>query len=89
MTKMIEVKTINPYFTDMLNGLKTFEIRLNDRNYEVNDVIFSREYDPETKTYSGREQLLHIKYILKEGMFSGLSSGYCAMGVVVLQSRDN
>jgi hypothetical protein len=87
MTKMIEVKTINPYFSDMWNGDKPFEIRFNDRGYQKGDVLFSREYDPENKTYSGREILSRIRYVIPEGQFVGLAHGYCAMTVTVLQQR--
>ena len=37
------IKCINPYFTQMWNKRKPFEIRLNDRNYESDDYIIEQE----------------------------------------------
>lgn len=85
--QMHEIKTINPYFSDMWDGKKPFEIRLNDRDYNEGDVLWSREYNPTDNTYSGREMLCDVGYIILPGVFAGLSPGYCAMGVTVLQRR--
>lgn len=39
MSKIHEVKTNPEYFEEVFMGRKTFEIRLNDRNYQVNDFL--------------------------------------------------
>jgi hypothetical protein len=88
MTKqMHEIKTINPYFSDMWNGNKPFEIRREDRGYNLGDVLWSREYNPNDNTYTGREMLCSVDYMIAPGEFAGLSPGYCAMGCEVLQRR--
>lgn len=40
------LKCTNPYFQDVWDGKKTFEVRNNDRNFAVNDIICLKEYDP-------------------------------------------
>jgi Domain of unknown function (DUF3850) len=49
-----ELKTWPVPFNMIWEGLKTFEVRLNDRGFLVYDELVLREYDPETSTYSGR-----------------------------------
>jgi hypothetical protein len=41
--KTHELKTINPYFTEVLEGLKNFEVRFNDRDFNVGDEVRLQE----------------------------------------------
>ena len=50
-----ELKTVNPWFNDVVSGLKRFEIRLNDRNFQVGDTLLLMEYDTDTQSYTGKE----------------------------------
>ena len=54
MSKIHTLKTINPWFQMMLDSKKSFEVRVNDRNYKPGDVLHLREYDPVLDSYSGR-----------------------------------
>jgi hypothetical protein len=88
--KMHELKTINPYFTDVWNGMKCFEIRKNDRGFEVGDVLWLREFDPACYMggdYTRKSVLATVDYMLPENTFAGLSDGYCALGVSVIQRK--
>lgn len=90
--KMVEYKTINPYFTDVWNGDKTFEIRKDDRpdeKLEVGDLVWLREYDVgyPSSSYTGRSVLADVRYMIPAGKFEGLSDGYCAMGIYILQRK--
>lgn len=42
---------------------KTFEIRKNDRNFRVGDTLLLREWDPKTREYSGRVQVVYVRYV--------------------------
>lgn len=42
-----ELKIHPMYFNRVAEGVKTFEIRKNDRDYQVGDTLLLREYDPE------------------------------------------
>lgn len=42
--KVHDLKCIPPYFDDILAGRKPFEVRKNDRNYEVGDHLRLREW---------------------------------------------
>lgn len=39
------LKIVDPYFTDVKEGRKTFEIRNNDRDFTVGDIVNMRLFD--------------------------------------------
>lgn len=41
-----ELKCWPAFFDDVASGKKTFEVRQNDRDYKVGDVLFLREFEP-------------------------------------------
>lgn len=42
--KVHEVKSVQPHFDDVASGRKTAELRIDDRGYEVGDVLRQHEY---------------------------------------------
>lgn len=60
------LKTVQPYFDEVWLGKKTFEVRVDDRKFEVGDTIYLQEYDKDSNTYSGRELRGTITYILSD-----------------------
>ena len=71
-----EIKVWPPYYKDLVTGKKKFELRKNDRNYEVGDFVTLREWCNITEKYSGSSFQIRISYILSEPVF-GLKIGYC------------
>ncbi|WP_306274158.1 ASCH/PUA domain-containing protein [Parageobacillus thermoglucosidasius] len=61
------LKTWPEYFEAVLSGKKTFEIRKNDRDFRVNDLLLLQEYNPKTEEYTGREVLVEVTYITDFG----------------------
>lgn len=61
------LKTWPMYFEAVLAGVKTFEIRHNDRGFLVGDVLLLAEYDPTSHRYSGREIRKRVTYITDFG----------------------
>ena len=61
----IEKKIWPKYFEKICNGEKDFEVRLNDYEYNIGDVLLLREWNPENKTYTGKSIEKTIKYIAK------------------------
>ena len=47
-----ELKTYPKYFQETIEGNKLFEIRKNDRNFKVGDVLLLKEWD--NIKYTGR-----------------------------------
>src|SRR3990167_7449887 len=61
----IEKKVWPEYFQQILYGKKTFEIRLNDFEINEGDTLLLKEWDPNTKDYTGRELERQVGYIGK------------------------
>jgi len=62
--KTHELKTLPIYYQAVVAGLKTFECRYNDRDFQVGDIVFLKEYLPESNFYTGKQYQIKIKYIL-------------------------
>ncbi|MDE1845799.1 MAG: DUF3850 domain-containing protein [Candidatus Micrarchaeota archaeon] len=61
----IEKKIWPQYFEKILSGEKKFEIRLADFEVNSGDVLVLREWNPETKEYTGRKIEKMVKYVSK------------------------
>lgn len=77
-----ELKCWPEPFQAVLDGRKRHEIRQYDRSYCVGDTLLLREYDPEKKTYSGREVTAEVTYFSRGGEW-GVPLGACVMSIVV------
>jgi hypothetical protein len=64
-----ELKTWPESFQPILQNKKNFEIRVNDRNYQVGDKLLLLEWDPQTQQYTGRRCYRQISYILHKSSF--------------------
>jgi len=53
------------YFQKILEGKKTFELRLADWECNEGDILILQEWDPETKEYTGREIEKEVTYVGK------------------------
>ena len=73
------------YFNDIISGKKTADIRKNDRNYKVGDLVEFQEYLIDVNTgkykYTNRSVTIMISHIIPGGKF-GLESGYCMLSFV-------
>ncbi len=59
-----ELKCWPQFFEALLNGSKTFEIRVDDRGgFLVDDELRLREWDPVTQTYTGRVTHRRVTYV--------------------------
>jgi hypothetical protein len=61
----IEKKIWPEYFEKVLSGEKNFELRLADWDCKSGDVLILREWNPETKEYTGRQVEKEVGYVLK------------------------
>ena len=64
----------------IINNLKTFEFRKNDRDFSVGDFLRLKEYDPETGKYTTREAMERVTFLMDSGF--GVPEGYCIMSIV-------
>lgn len=57
------LKINKEFYTPILEQIKTFEIRKNDRNFHVGDKIILNEWDHKKRQYTGRKTNIEITYI--------------------------
>ena len=60
--RRIDKKTWPEYFERILKGEKTYDIRLADFECEKGDILVLKEWDPNTKEYTGREIEKEVTY---------------------------
>lgn len=71
------LKTSPEYFKMVRAGLKRFEIRRNDRNFEVGDRLILQEFD--NVMFTGQEIVVDVLYILDNAQY--LPEGYVALSI--------
>jgi hypothetical protein len=78
-----ELKTLPEHFENVLSGRKRFEIRLNDRQFSIGDVLILREYNPDVVgcEYTGRNLKVTVTFLLQDCPQFGLIEGHCIMGI--------
>ena len=59
-----ELKADTYCYQETKSGLKSFEVRKNDRQFRVGDILLLREWDDKKRTYTGDTCRLKITYIL-------------------------
>jgi ribosomal protein S17 len=62
---IIKKKTWPEYFEKILSGEKTYDCRIADFEVNVGDTIIFEEYDPQTKSYTGRTLSKTISFVGK------------------------
>ena len=75
-----ELKILPVYFDKVRFGEKRFEIRKDDREYKVGDILRLKEWD--VGYYTGEEIDVAVRYILHDYEFpDGIKPGYCIMAI--------
>jgi len=80
------LKTWPEFYQAVIRGEKTFEVRLNDRGYEVGDTLTLQEFDPAKQEYTGNEIVKQVPYILREPY---AKDGHVIMSLKEVSSCDN
>ena len=76
-----ELKTWTEFYDDILSGFKTFDVRKNDRDFQIGDIVCFMDWDKEKDEYLGSKTRYKISYILYGGQF-GIEQGYCVLGII-------
>ena len=61
----IEKKVWPEFFQKIVDGDKNFEIRLADFECRQGDTLYLQEWDPFTRTFTGRMLEKQVMYVLK------------------------
>lgn len=75
------LKTLPAYFKEVKSGNKTFEVRKNDRGFEVGDILVLQEYCNVTNKFTGNKIVKEISYILDD-------SNYCKDRYIVMGLKE-
>ena len=79
------LKTVQPYYNFVCEGIKKAECRRDDRNFKVNDTLILQEYHPKTGL-SGREIKFKITHILR-GEEYGVIDGFAVLSIEKLPEK--
>jgi len=75
-----ELKTWPEFFDAIAAGRKAFEVRRDDRGFQVGDVLRLVEYEPRDQTYTGLAVERVVTYKMDGGKF-GVEPGHCVLGL--------
>jgi hypothetical protein len=78
-----ELKTDPAPFQDVWEERKYCEVREDDRPFMDGDTLVLREFDRETRLYSGRYMTATVTHILRGGVY-GLPKNLCVMSMAVM-----
>lgn len=79
-----KLKTVQPFLDDIMSGKKTFEMRKDDRNFQVGDRLDlfegTEEITEDTDIRYRKHTHVWVTYKLSGGQF-GIPEGYCILGI--------
>lgn len=100
--KFHELKILDIYYEEVANGTKPFELRKNDRDYQVGDLIHftilnsGKIKDPLVPNEESmvniwnnahKNRVYQITYVLKDVPQYGLHKDYCIFGLKKLEAK--
>lgn len=93
MSKLHELKSAAGHFNDIWSSRRTFEVRKNDREYAVNDVLRLMEIDADG-AFTGRECLMLVLTLMRGSGWAldpvrsdpdtGIAKGWVVMSLKLL-----
>ena len=94
--KLHELKIKHEYLIEVDRGRKTFELRKNGRDYQVDDLIHFIDIEDEDKEFKpwhlepsiDKDALYKITYVLKDVPEYGLDKDYCILGIKKLNIEE-
>ena len=82
--KVHQIRLAKPYFDDVANGIKTFELQKNDRGYKKGDILEMMEFADGKNI--GRMVKVLVTYILED--YTGIEDGYCIMATKLMKDGE-
>lgn len=79
-----ELKIDQEYFKAVKDGRKKFEIRKNDRDYHVGDLLVLREYNPNCRSYTDESIKVEITYLTDYAQ----RNDHVVLGIEVIQEGE-
>jgi len=86
--KIHHLKSWPDPFSQVLDGSKLHEVRSADRNFRSGEIVILKEWDPESKEFTGRSLRAEIGNITYPG-FWGLPDPLCVFSLLNLSPSNN
>ena len=81
------VKSWKHLYWPIAHGLKTHDLRINDRNYKVGDILILEEYDIEAGEYTGNSTKVQVTYITSNQFPCAFSSAVLPKDYAILSIK--
>lgn len=81
MPQFHDLKTWPQFYQPVVDQIKNFEGRKDDRNYQIGDYLVLREFHPDMRAYTGRKIVRRVTYVLHAKDAHGLKDGYVVLGM--------
>lgn len=93
MTKNHLVKSWPEFFEPISQGIRTHDLRRNDRGYNIGDILILREFESKSECYTGRECAVEITSMTSFAQpcaVSGeaLNADFCILSIRLLRAAD-
>lgn len=77
--KYVTKKILPVYFDAVKSGAKPFELRKDEDDIQVGDILELNEW--KDKRYTGHKLICRVTYVLRNCPEYGLMDGYCIIGL--------
>ena len=87
--KMVHELKIDPkYFTNIELGIKTFEIRKDDRPFRANDILFLQGFNRKEEEYTGQTMFARVLSVFgrNESEKDFVKEGYVVLSIELIKS---
>jgi hypothetical protein len=82
------LKTWPEFFALVWAGYKTAELRRDDRGFQIGDRMELREYDPESRSYTGRKVVAEITHVVRDAEMFGLMPGFAMLSFRIIRTGE-
>lgn len=79
--KLHRLKLSLDYYDDVMSGAKNFEVRKNDRDYQVGDLIEFLPSERGVALPKCDDRIFLITYMLSSSQFDAIKDGYVVLGI--------
>ena len=84
MSRHHELKIWPQYFEAVRSGVKRYEVRSNDRVFQVGDEINLREWDPAPAAYTGRTVSVKIVHVTDSTVWDFIPNWITIFGIELI-----
>ncbi|WGY01802.1 DUF3850 domain-containing protein [Nocardioides sp. QY071] len=89
-----QIKSWSKFFRPIVAGERSHELRRNDRDYQVGDILILREYDPEAGDYTGSACEAVVTSMTSQERpcavsDEGLNAGFCILSIRVTAMTED